>query len=439
VRKIGGKAMKRISTLFVAVLTLFAMTACNGASGTRTNVSDDSSPTVTSTEDSGEVQERGQITVWIETASYGWMRDVAAIWEEETGNQAEVVEMTMIDGIYKIALDGPAGIGPDLLTAPHNEVGDKSTQQLFAPIELSEESLSLINAQAIDACTYNDELYVTPLYMSSNLLIYNKDLVSTPPDTWDELIEIIEDSEFDNNGDGSLGFLCNLGDFYNSAGFLWAGGGYLFGDDNTNPDDIGLDSAGSVEGAKCIQQLFNLMPKGMGDRTTANDLMTGLFAEGKVGMIVRGTDVLTVLDEAGINCGLARMPKLPNGNVVANYSGFSGLAMSEFTDNPELATEFLNFIVQDRFAADYFAQSQLVPCNQKFIDEQSESNDIIKAFSEQIVYDVPMAKIIESNQTWEPMNGAMGSIAAGSDPQEALEIAVKQIQDNITAMRAGEN
>lgn len=431
--------MKRISTLFVAVLTLFAMTACNGASGTRTNVSDDSSPTVTSTEDSGEVQERGQITVWIETASYGWMRDVAAIWEEETGNQAEVVEMTMIDGIYKIALDGPAGIGPDLLTAPHNEVGDKSTQQLFAPIELSEESLSLINAQAIDACTYNDELYVTPLYMSSNLLIYNKDLVSTPPDTWDELIEIIEDSEFDNNGDGSLGFLCNLGDFYNSAGFLWAGGGYLFGDDNTNPDDIGLDSAGSVEGAKCIQQLFNLMPKGMGDRTTANDLMTGLFAEGKVGMIVRGTDVLTVLDEAGINCGLARMPKLPNGNVVANYSGFSGLAMSEFTDNPELATEFLNFIVQDRFAADYFAQSQLVPCNQKFIDEQSESNDIIKAFSEQIVYDVPMAKIIESNQTWEPMNGAMGSIAAGSDPQEALEIAVKQIQDNITAMRAGEN
>jgi len=439
VRKIGGKAMKRISTLFVAVLTLFAMTACNGASGTRTNVSDDSSSTVTSTEDSGEVQERGQITVWIETASYGWMRDVAAIWEEETGNQAEVVEMTMIDGIYKIALDGPAGIGPDLLTAPHNEVGDKSTQQLFAPIELSEESLSLINAQAIDACTYNDELYVTPLYMSSNLLIYNKDLVSTPPDTWNELIEIIEDSEFDNNGDGSLGFLCNLGDFYNSAGFLWAGGGYLFGDDNTNPDDIGLDSAGSVEGAKCIQQLFNLMPKGMGDRTTANDLMTGLFAEGKVGMIVRGTDVLTVLDEAGINCGLARMPKLPNGNVVANYSGFSGLAMSEFTDNPELATEFLNFIVQDRFAADYFAQSQLVPCNQKFIDEQSESNDIIKAFSEQIVYDVPMAKIIESNQTWEPMNGAMGSIAAGSDPQEALEIAVKQIQDNITAMRAGEN
>lgn len=431
--------MKRISTLFVAVLTLFAMTACNGASGTRTNVSDDSSSTVTSTEDSGEVQERGQITVWIETASYGWMRDVAAIWEEETGNQAEVVEMTMIDGIYKIALDGPAGIGPDLLTAPHNEVGDKSTQQLFAPIELSEESLSLINAQAIDACTYNDELYVTPLYMSSNLLIYNKDLVSTPPDTWNELIEIIEDSEFDNNGDGSLGFLCNLGDFYNSAGFLWAGGGYLFGDDNTNPDDIGLDSAGSVEGAKCIQQLFNLMPKGMGDRTTANDLMTGLFAEGKVGMIVRGTDVLTVLDEAGINCGLARMPKLPNGNVVANYSGFSGLAMSEFTDNPELATEFLNFIVQDRFAADYFAQSQLVPCNQKFIDEQSESNDIIKAFSEQIVYDVPMAKIIESNQTWEPMNGAMGSIAAGSDPQEALEIAVKQIQDNITAMRAGEN
>ena len=72
------------------------------------------------------------------------------------------------------------------------------------------------------------------------------------------------------------------------------------------------------------------MPKGMGDRTTANDLMLGLFTEGKVGMMVRGADVIPSLVEANINYGLARMPKLPNGNVIANYSGFTGMAMSGF-------------------------------------------------------------------------------------------------------------
>lgn len=278
--------------------------------------------------------------------------------------------------------------------------------------------------------------YVVPLYMSTNLLIYNKDLVPTPPDTWDDLMAIINDPKFDNNGDGSLGFLCNLGDFYNSAGFLWAAGGYMYGNNNTDPSDIGLNNEGAVQGATYVKELFELMPKGMGDRTTANDLMLGLFTEGKVGMMVRGTDVLPSLKEAGINYGLARMPKLPNGNVIANYSGFTGLAMSGFAHEPELATEFLNFIVQDQYAASFAETTGLIPCNQKYLDDNSATDETIKAFNEQIQYCVPMVKIIEGNQTWDPMHAAMGSLATGADPKTALDTAVQQIKDNIAALHA---
>lgn len=417
---------------FVALLAAAAMMATLLAGCSQAP----SAPASASTAASGGDGAGGTIAVWADPSCYAWLEDMSAKWEEATGNHVELTEMPMVDGDYKHALDGPAGIGPDLMFGPHNDVGDKSAQGMYAPIELSEEALACLVPSAVDACTFNGNLYVVPLYMSTNLLIYNKDLVPTPPDTWDDLMAIINDPKFDNNGDGSLGFLCNLGDFYNSAGFLWAAGGYMYGNNNTDPSDIGLNNEGAVQGATYVKELFELMPKGMGDRTTANDLMLGLFTEGKVGMMVRGTDVLPSLKEAGINYGLARMPKLPNGNVIANYSGFTGLAMSGFAHEPELATEFLNFIVQDQYAASFAETTGLIPCNQKYLDDNSATDETIKAFNEQIQYCVPMLKIIEGNQTWDPMHAAMGSLATGADPKTALDTAVQQIKDNIAALHA---
>lgn len=419
--------MKRFVALLAAAATMAAMLAgCGQAPSTPASTAPSS----------GGGEAGGTIAVWADPSCYAWLEDMSAKWEEATGNHVELTEMSMVDGDYKHALDGPAGIGPDLMFGPHNDVGDKSAQGMYAPIELSEEALACLSPSAVEACTFNDNLYVVPLYMSTNLLIYNKDLVPTAPDTWDDLMAIINDPKFDNNGDGSLGFLCNLGDFYNSAGFLWAAGGYMYGNDNTDPSEIGLNNEGAVQGATYVKELFELMPKGMGDRTTANDLMLGLFTEGKVGMMVRGTDVLPSLKEAGINYGLARMPKLPNGNVIANYSGFTGLAMSGFAHEPELATEFLNFIVQDEYAASFAETTGLIPCNQKYLDDNSATDETIKAFNEQIQYCVPMVKIIEGNQTWDPMHAAMGSLATGADPKTALDTAVQQIKDNIAALHA---
>lgn len=114
------------------------------------------------------------------------------------------------------------------------------------------------------------------------------------------------------------------------------------------------------------------------------------------------------------------------------------MAMSGFAHEPELATEFLNFIVQDQFAASFAEKTGLIPCNQKYLDDNSSTNETIKAFNEQISYSVPMVKIIEGNQTWDPMHAAMGSLATGADPKEALDIAVKQIEDNIASLHAGQ-
>lgn len=376
----------------------------------------------------------GSIVVWCEPSTYDWFEEVAAAWEDETGNTVELTAIALEDGDYQNAIDGSAGIGPDILAGPHNDVGDKSTNGTYSPIELTDETKALLNEDALAAVTFNGEIYIAPLYMGTPLLIYNKDLVPEVPETWEELLEIINDPQFDNNGDGSLGFLANLANFYYSAGFIFAGGGYMFGDDNTNVEDIGFNNEGAVYGAEYVQKLFGLMPQGMSDSATAYDVMLGLFGEGKAGIILCGTEAIATAEENGINYGVAKMFTLDNGNVVANYSGFTGMALNGYANNPELATEFINYALQDQFAASFVEKTGLVTCNQAYLDANSDSNETIKALNDQIQYSVPMVKIIEANQHWDPMHSAMAALAAGTDPQEALDAAVKQFKDNIAAL-----
>ena len=87
-------------------------------------------------------------------------------------------------------------------------------------------------------------------------------------------------------------------------------------------------------------------------------------------------------------------------------------------------------------AASFAETTGLIPCNQKYLDDNSATDETIKAFNEQIQYCVPMVKIIEGNQTWDPMHAAMGSLATGADPKTALDTAVQQIKDNIAALHA---
>lgn len=430
--------MKKVLAFVLCSLMMLSLAACGGGSSSSAPAAAGGSSTAAadpgSTTGDAAPAEGGELVVWTNPEAVAFIEKIAADYQAEKGVAVKVTGIDMVEGDYKHTMDGPAGIGPDILYGPHNDVGDKSAQGLFAPLTISQETLDLVVPSAVEACTYDGNLYVMPESMSTNLLIYNKDLVPEPPDTWDEMMAIIDDPQFDNNGDGSLGLLWNLGDIYNSSGIIFAAGGYVFGDGNTNPEDIGLNNEGAVQGATYVKELFEKMPRGMGDRSSAGDLMLGLFTEGKVGMMVSGTWMIPQIEEAGINWGVARMPKLPNGNVIANYSGFNGMALSGFSQQPELAFDFMEYAAQDKYAKDCFDMVGRIPVNQAFLDEYADSDPIINAFNEQIEYSVPMIKIPEGNQTWDPLHAAMGSLATGTDPQTAMDTAVQQIKDNISNM-----
>ncbi|MES4785057.1 MAG: maltose ABC transporter substrate-binding protein, partial [Nitrospiraceae bacterium] len=81
-------------------------------------------------------------------------------------------------------------------------------------------------------------------------LIHNKDLVPTPPTTWDELVSIATEL---TTGD-VYGFAFPLLEQYHEGAFFMGFGSYIFRYENGTFDteDIGLNNEGGVTAAKFL-------------------------------------------------------------------------------------------------------------------------------------------------------------------------------------------
>ena len=87
----------------------------------------------------------------------------------------------------------PAGEGPDIFIGVHDWLGAMVESGLVAPIDLGDKEDEFVPL-ALEAFTYTDgQLYGLP-YATENLgFFYNTELVTEPPTTWDEVLEMGRD------------------------------------------------------------------------------------------------------------------------------------------------------------------------------------------------------------------------------------------------------
>ena len=120
-----------------------------------------------------------------------------------------------------------------------------------------------IDDKAWQAFTVGGKIWGYPLAIEAIGLIYNKDLVPTPPKTFDEVIAL--DKKLSAQGKKAI-----LWD-YNNTYFTWpllaANGGYAFkqkADGTYDPAKVGVNNAGALRAPRCWTKLIKegVMPKG---------------------------------------------------------------------------------------------------------------------------------------------------------------------------------
>ncbi|GAK05839.1 LOW QUALITY PROTEIN: maltose/maltodextrin ABC transporter, substrate binding periplasmic protein MalE [Geomicrobium sp. JCM 19037] len=360
------------------------------------------------------------------------IEDMASQYTEATGIEVQLTRMNYDDQAENIALDGPAGTGPDIYFKPHDYTGELAVQSLAEPLDLDEEQLERFTPESLQAMTYEGELYGLPFVSETAALLYNVELVEEAPETIEDLLLIAE--ELTDAGNDEYGFL-TVPIYYYSHSFITGYGGYIFGENESGYDvgDVGLANDGAIEGAKRFQSLFEdgLIPSSINP-----EIQDGLFAEGKIGVshTVLGISTLMVKPLVRRTCAQLRF-LFKNGEPASSLVGFKSWLLSPYSEHQYWAQDLMLHLTSDEQNMSYYMATGEMPAVSTLLEAPEIADDeLMSGFAEQIVNGEPMPNVPEIDPVFGAMGDAMLFLADGEDADEIMTEAVEQIQQDIDTM-----
>lgn len=346
---------------------------------------------------------------------------------EELGIQLTVQQMGFGDIRDQLAIAGPAGEGPDLIIGAHDWLGQLVVNGLLSPIDLGELGSEFLPA-ALDAFTYEGQLYGVP-YATENVAFFcNPDVVETAPVTWDDVTALAEELEAESGG-AVTAWTIQTSDPYHYFPLMSSFGGYVFAatDEGYDPSDVGLDSPGAMEAAAWLQSMAeagHLKPD------VDYDVMHAQFEGGQVGCIGTGPWALNRIRESGVAYTINPYPAGSAGPGQP-LLGVQGLMISAFSENQLLAQTFLTEIVatEEFMQAMYDADprpSALLAVREATVDAD------LAAFAAAGEEGLPMPAIPEMSSVWEAWANAISlTITQQSTGEDAFTTAAEQIRTAI--------
>jgi len=199
------------------------------------------------------------------------------------------------------------------------------------------------------AGSWNGTLYSAPLNEASQVMYYNKDLLSENniefPSTdlndrwtWEHIVEA--GKKITDKDTGTWGFIFQSVNLYNQIQPLPSslGGGSGVIDDGQKAD---ITNEEWVEAMTFYHNLFNkweIAPKGVGFQETAD-----LFASGKVGFYISGLWDVPYFEQSDVNFGVAPHPYFEEGTP-ATPSNSWHLGLWSYSENKSEALKLIKYL-----------------------------------------------------------------------------------------------
>jgi len=428
--------MKKIPALILICALIISLAACasknpSAQNNPTDNTSDESTPVDDAPDDNTPYEDPyadvgGELFIWISPEALA-----EALIEGFNSHYPNVI--VRYESIFygeidsRLALDGPNGIGPDLIAVAHSSVGNLVADGLIEPFTagLQAKVEDVMLESAVYAVTVEGEVYGTPYSMEPIILFYNKDLIDTPPSTMEEIIEAAKTY---NDPSADKYYMRWMLDSYHNNIFPAAFGFKLFGESGTDWKNPGFDSPAMAKGLEFYASMRPVFDVDFTDADT--DYTMNAFTRGETPLHLGGPWAISFCRDAGINFGTAKIPTI-NGNQPLSITGIQIAAVSSYSDNMDAAFAFAGYMASEEAANILYKIYGSVPAlkDHSVVEGLLEDEQLI-GLVEQSRYAYLVPTIPELLYTWMPW-GTM--FLSAWDGLKSIEDIQKQAMEDYEA------
>ena len=423
--------MRRIARTLVPALLAVALTAgCGGGgdSGSDTTSSGESP----SSDASGAVPERGDadLVIWTDALKLDAVKKVADEFAAAQGIKVATQAISS-DLQTNFVTANTAGNGPDVVVGAHDWIGNLVQNGAIDPLPLTPDQLQGYSEKAVQATTYNDQLYGVPYGIEALGLYRNTEVAPDEPATLDDAIKAGEAARKAGKVDSALNLpVGENGDAYHMEPVLTSMGGYLFGqtaDGEYDPTDLGIGKPGSLDAAETISELGKQQVL----RTSISpDNSIALFTSGKAAFLVSGPWALPDVKKSGIDYAVQPVPGFAGEQPAEPFMGAQAFMVASNAQNKPFAQEFVTNGVNNEATMMTLYEGTNLPPAMTAVQEQVTDKDIA-LFADAANKAAPMPAIPEMAAVWEPLGKAYAAIVTGADPTKTMSDAGKTISNAI--------
>ncbi len=362
---------------------------------------------------------------------------------DETGIRSTVEQVNIFELTPKFRAGATSGEAADIIISSHSEIGGLAMSTLIRPLDFLDASyFDRFQKLAFDAFKYKDKIYGVGYSIESYGLVYNNELVQTPPATMEDLFAEAAALTKDVNSDGRYdyyGLLFDPTNLYFTYPIYKGYGGYLFGQDtngNYLPSDIGIDSPGSVQALEKIKEMYDkkYLPK---DITI--DIINNLFCKGRVAYTITGPWALDEYGSKGIDFSYVPLPPFRNGKKSTPLSTLSGFSLNNYSQYKKEADALLEYLLTDEHLTAIMEVNKLkrAPLNIATYDSPYiQEHEDLKAITDIAYGSEPFPNLAEARTVWTYFtNGVLLALKGDKTCAEALTEIRRNMEIDIQNMQ----
>jgi len=411
--KVTHTARIATATLLVAGLTSAALAGCSGTTPSATGSS--------------------TLTLWTDALRAPALKSVSAQFQKDTGVTIKLVIKDFATVDKDFISQVPTGKGPDIIVSPHDKLGAYVQNGVVAPIQLGD-SASKYAKVAIQAVTYNGNVYGLPYSIENIAMVRNTALAPTAAKTFDDVITT--GKAVVASGTAKYPFLLGLdpkqGDPYHLYPLQTSFGSSVFAQNTDGSYDGSKLTLGDPAGVKFATALKTWGAEGILNPNITADIAATSFAKGESPYFITGPWNIGAIKKAGIKYAIDPLPTA-GPDAAKPFLGVNAFFLSAKSKNKVAATKFLvNYLGTDAVQEKLYTVGDRAPALTSAFDTIAATNSDIQAFGKVGRNGVPMPSIPQMASVWADWGSAELALIKGEgDPATVWNAAVTNVQAKI--------